>query len=282
MASLLVADLTPARSRPGVATFAWQQYLISPDDELARIDIAAMSLQCAMGLPGAERIDVAGCLRTIDGWVPVVRRWTEAAYREFFLSDPAQFRNSEAFFRCVALVTALQRHCGVRYDPSKAGLGPDDPYDFDEQFVHGVIQGAGGTCATLPVIYASVGRRLGYPIKLACAKRHLFCRWDDPRADERWNIEGTATEEGFSSYPDDHYRSWPDPRRPEKPPGPVRPNRLQRFGGQNPFFRELAPWSTEQPPFWEKPAKYDESITVTVDWQWPANASKPLVWTSVQ
>lgn len=212
MASLVITDLAPAGT-PTRPVYAWQQYLTLPDEERARIDIAAMNLQCAMGLPGSERIDVAGCLRTIEGWVPVVRRWTEAAYREFFLPHPGQFRNSEAFFRCVALVTALQRHCGVRYDPSKAGLGPDDPFDFDEQFVHGVIQGAGGTCATLPVIYASVGRRLGYPIKLACAKRHLFCRWDDPRTGERWNIEGTATEEGFSSHPDDHYRSWPVPIR---------------------------------------------------------------------
>jgi len=209
--NLLLSDLqlpSPRHTRPA---YAWHHYLRLPELELAKIDIAAMNLQCALGLPGSERIDVAGCLRTIAGWVPVVERWTAAAFDQYFRRDPGQFRNSEVFFRLVALVTALQRHCGVRYDPAKAGVGPDAPYDFDEQFIHGIIQGAGGTCATLPVIFASVGRRLGYPIKLVCTKRHLFCRWDDPQTGERWNIEGTSTEEGFASHSDDHYRRWPVP-----------------------------------------------------------------------
>jgi hypothetical protein len=211
MASLVIADLRAGRPRGAVAIYAWQHYLTLPEEELGRLDIAAVNLQCALGLPGSDQIDVPSCLQTINNWVPVVRRWTEAAYQQYFVRDPGSFRNSEAFFRIVALVTALQRHCGVRFDPTKVGLGPEAEFDFDEQFVHGVVQGAGGTCATLPIVFASVGRKLGYPIRLACAKRHLFCRWDDPRTGERWNMEGTSTEEGFDSFPDDHYRKWPAP-----------------------------------------------------------------------
>jgi hypothetical protein len=192
----------------------WKQLTSLSDSELARLDIAATNLASAQGLPGAERIDTAGCLRTFDAWAAVVKRWTEAAYREFFLTDPGRFNHSEPYFRIVALVTTLQRHCGVKYDAAKIGLGPESPYDFDEQFVHGVVQGPGGTCATLPVAYAAVGRRLGYPIKLAHTRRHLFCRWDDPESGERLNIEGAG--DGFGVFSDDHYRRWPVPITPEE------------------------------------------------------------------
>src|SRR5262249_50888264 len=159
-----------------------------------------VNLACAMGLPGAEKIDVQACLRTLNSWTKTVRRWTDAGYQEFYLRNPAEFSHSAAHFRIVALVTALQRHCGVRYDPVKIHATPDDPFDLDEEFIHGVIQGRGGTCAAMPVIYAAVGRRLNYPIKLVGTRTHLFCRWDDPRTGERLNIEGAG--DGFGIFPD--------------------------------------------------------------------------------
>lgn len=141
----------------------WRHLRELSEAELAKYDIAAVNLACAAGLPGAERIDNSHCLRTLDDWADTVKRWTDAAFDEFFRPDPGGFRHSEPYFRIVALVTALQRHCGVKYDPNKIGAKPEDRFDFDEMFVHGVLQVAGGTCATLPIVYAAVGRRLGYP-----------------------------------------------------------------------------------------------------------------------
>jgi hypothetical protein len=166
----------------------WRELAPLSDEELGHYDIAAVNLACAAGLPGAEAIDVEDCLRWLDAATDLVRRWTEAGLDEFFQPSPAEFKNSEAYFRVLALASVLQRHCGVRFDASKIGAGPEVPFEFHEQFIHGVVQGPGGTCATLPVVYASIGRRLGYPIRLACAKRHLFARWDDPAAGERFNI----------------------------------------------------------------------------------------------
>ena len=74
-------------------------------------------------------------------------------------------------------------------------------------FIHGILDGVGGTCTSLPVLYAAVGRRLGYPIKLVAAMAHMFCRWDDPISGERFNIETAA--HGFVSHPDEHYHEWP-------------------------------------------------------------------------
>lgn len=187
----------------------WRSLISLSDAELARLDIAAVNLACAQGLPGAERIEVNRCLATIDYWTGIVKKWTDAAYQEFFLMNPGEYDHSEPCFRIMAIVTALQRHCGVKYNSAKIALTSDAPFDFDDDFIHGVIQGPGGTCATMPVVYAAVGRRLGYPIRLVCTRQHLFCRWDDPQAGVYLNIEGTG--KGVSLYSDDHYRTWPLP-----------------------------------------------------------------------
>lgn len=64
-----------------------------------------------------------------------------------------------------------------------------------------------GTCSSLPVLYAAVGRRLGYPLKLVTTKAHLFLRWEDGK--ERFNLE--ATGRGMNRYDDEHFKRWPFP-----------------------------------------------------------------------
>ena len=56
------------------------------------------------------------------------------------------------------------------------------------------------------MLFAAVGRRLGYPLKLVTTARHLFARWDDPFG-ERFNIE--INETGLNTHPDEHYLTWP-------------------------------------------------------------------------
>lgn len=138
--------------RPTAVLPDWRDFLAMSDEELARQDLAVVNLACAAGLPGAEGIDVPGCLRWLDRATDLVRRWTAAGLDEFFRPNPAEFNNSEAYFRVLGLTTVLQRHCGVRYDPSKIGAGLEGPFEFHEYFIHGPIQGPGGTCATLPVV----------------------------------------------------------------------------------------------------------------------------------
>jgi hypothetical protein len=172
-----------------------------PEAELARLDVAAVNLACATGLPGAERIDVEGCLCTLGYWAGCVGQYT-ARYLPRFYANPARYENSEAYYRTMALIVVLQRDLGVRYNPAK--IPEDVPFDTDDTFLHGVIHGPGGTCATMPVVYAAVGRRLGYPIKLVKVKGHLLARWDDPQG-ERFNIEGTNR--GLNCHPDEFYRT---------------------------------------------------------------------------
>jgi hypothetical protein len=134
-----------------------------------------------------------------------VRRFTERGLPDF-RRRPGHYEDSEAYFRVLSMVTALQRDLGVRYNPAK--IPPDVPLDAADTFLHGALLGEGGNCASLPVLYVAVGRRLGYPLKLVHARvgqfGHVFARWDDPGG-ERFNIE--ATNQGLSCHPDDYYRT---------------------------------------------------------------------------
>jgi len=102
------------------------------------------------------------------------------------------------------LGTLVWQGGGIRYNPAK--IPQDAAWDLRDTFIHGALFGPGGTCATLPVVYVAIGRRLGYPLKLVTAwgptANHLFCRWDG--GGERFNVEVNAT--GVSFPPDDHYR----------------------------------------------------------------------------
>lgn len=183
----------------------WRDLVRLTDSELARHDLAAINIACATGLPGAEEIDVGYCLYKLDDWADRVKEYTSRLMPQF-RRKPHEYENSEAYFRTLALITVLQRDEGVRYNPAK--IPEDAPFDASDSFIHGVIQGDGGTCATLPVVYAAVGRRLGYPIKLAATRNekfgHLFARWESATG-ERFNIEAVGP--GLTTPPDDFFRS---------------------------------------------------------------------------
>jgi tetratricopeptide (TPR) repeat protein len=179
---------------------------MSPE-ELRGVDIARLNLLCAEGLPGAEGLDAKQCLSRLDDWAQYVQRETERhLYR---VADPRyaeQYRKSESYFRASMMLQILQEDCGVHYN--KQRIRDIDFKNSRDLFLHGMVgSDNGGTCVSMPVLYVAVGRRLGYPMRLVLAKGRVFARWDDPACGERFNIEGSG--EGFSSFPDDHYKTWP-------------------------------------------------------------------------
>jgi hypothetical protein len=208
-----------------------EDLLAMPPEQLAKVDIARMNLLCAAGLPGAENLDVAGCLGILDRWAARVKHETERhLYR---LTDPRykehaeHYKNSEARFRAEWLVRVLQEDVGVHY---YKGFDPlaKNPQLFKtskECFVHGVLESEdgkesfGGNCVSLPVVYAAVGRRLGYPVKLVCSFEHTFCRWEgldhaNSAWRERFNFDGAGN--GFSIDPDKFYLTWPKKSKPDQ------------------------------------------------------------------
>ncbi len=193
--------------------------LAMPAERLADVDIAEMNLLCATGLPGAENLNIDHALATLDQWA--VRVKTETDRHLYRVADPRyaeHYRHSEAFLRAEMLLQVLQGDLGVKYDMTAA-----HNFAFNDSrvaFIHGMIPAPGqttadtpgGTCASMPVMYVAVGRRLGYPLKLVITKGHVFARWDgkdhpNPAWRERFNIEGSG--DGFSSFEDDYYKTWP-------------------------------------------------------------------------
>ncbi|MFV0446374.1 MAG: tetratricopeptide repeat protein [Planctomycetaceae bacterium] len=201
----------------GSAGPPWRQLLQSVHQADRLHDVALLNLVCTSELRGASSLPIEHYLEWLDDVAAKVRLATERNYFKF-LDAPEVFENSQARFCMVCLVTVLQRECGVRYNPKWQGLTPDSPVpeafgiDANDLFVHAIIDGIGGTCGSLPVLYVAVGRRLGYPLRLVKAARHLFVRWDDPDGklwhhSDRFNVEATGP--GIHFLPDDHYRTWP-------------------------------------------------------------------------
>ncbi|MBK8268865.1 MAG: hypothetical protein IPK83_11405 [Planctomycetes bacterium] len=176
--------------------------------QLASADIALMNLLCAKGIPGAESLDIPAALKRLDEWAAKVKVETERhLYR---VTDPKfadHYNHSEARLRAEFIVQTLQEDCGVHYNMERVrNVDFSNPKDM---FILGMIDDAnGGTCASMPVLYVAIGRRLGYPMKLALAKQHVYCRWEGTT--EKLNIEGAANG-GIDFPPDDYYGTWPEP-----------------------------------------------------------------------
>jgi hypothetical protein len=173
------------------------------------MDIATMNLLCATDLPGAENLDVSRCLARLDEWAARVKE--ETARHAYRITDPRytdQYLRSEACYRASMLLQVLQEDCGVHYNMER--VRDIDFTNAKDLFIHGMIDDTnGGTCVSMPVLYVAIGRRLGYPLRLVLAKAHVFARWDDAEGGERFNIEGSG--DGFASFPDEYYRTWPQP-----------------------------------------------------------------------
>ncbi len=182
---------------------SWKEFAQMPPERLASQDIAVMNCACAVGLPGTDWLKPAICLEGIDFYARSVKQYTDWRMKKFH-RERHDYHNSEAYFRVLSLITCLQRDMGVHYNPYKI---PDDSvFEPRDSFIFGVTSGLGGTCASMPVVYVAVGRRLGYPMKLVLAKGpkalHCFARWDGR---ERFNVEGTN--QGLSCHSDDYYRT---------------------------------------------------------------------------
>ena len=208
---MTMPDELTARHRDGKAAGYLQTVpslgdaLSMPVQDLSRLSLDFLNLLCASDLPDTADLDIDGYLKTLAAWTQHVHHETDRNLPRFY-RDPAQYHHSEAYYRMLMMITVLQQDCGVRYDPDciKSSLF----LDSGEGFLHGILSGKGqGTCANLPVLYAAIGRRLGYPIYLCLARRHVFCRCASKDGRERFNIE--ASGEGLSTPEDNYYLNWP-------------------------------------------------------------------------
>lgn len=185
--------------------FAITHLYDAPVEEIARYDLAEMNLISAYGLPGAENMDIGALLARLDAWAKQVAAFTLRNIR-IFHARRGEF-GFLARYQITAMLHCLTKEIGVRYNLERIA-DPDNFDDPEDSFIHGILGPRRlGTCASLPVLLTSLGRRLGYPLKLVLSPSHCFCRWQSSK--ERFNIE--YHNEGFNSHSDQHYREWPRP-----------------------------------------------------------------------
>lgn len=204
-------DLSRLTVSPGTV----QELLAIPPERLANCDIALVNMLCTEGLPGAEGLDIQQSLSVLDRWAGLVDRETRR-YIHLYRNAPEKFRGMEGYYRMQMLITVVMQDLKVNYNPARDGSAerpePAERFFSDSRdlFLHGLVNKPHlGTCASLPVLYTAIGRRLGYPLKLVCARAHLFLRWESADGKERFNIEGTNG--GMSSHDDKYYWTFPLP-----------------------------------------------------------------------
>jgi hypothetical protein len=111
------------------------------------------------------------------------------------------------------LGTVLAQDLGIRYNPELALPQLDGKIptlaqgaNSKDVFIHGLLEGSHlGTCASMPVLVVTIGRRLGYPVNLAGAKYHLYVRYEDYNG-KHFNVEPTVTA-GFLTPTDEDYKN---------------------------------------------------------------------------
>jgi hypothetical protein len=178
--------------------------------ELADVDIAEANLLCAKNLPGSENLDVQRALKILDYWTDRIDLETRRN-RHRFKEHPEEYENSEIYYSMGMIVTVLQQDLGVRNNPAlmdSDNLG-DEAFlsDVSNEFLNGLLSDKRmGTCASMPVLYVAIGRRLGYPVSLVNAKDHLFVRWQRPGEDSFRDLE--ATSQGIVFKTDVDYKVW--------------------------------------------------------------------------
>lgn len=198
-------------------------------ERLDSYDVLELNYCAARRLPGTEKSDLDVWLSKRDEWAArvqfeICRHLYRFNPKSTELPTEFTYGNSLARFFCYFLLQVLQEDCGVRYHPDRK-FSPDfcQPRDI---FAQGIMDddGQGGTCASMPVVYVSVGRRLGFPIYLVETRGHLFFRWDDPKGTlvcwqfpdlnvrvppDRFNVDGSG--EGIAYHNDEFYQKWPEP-----------------------------------------------------------------------
>ena len=189
-----------------------------PEDLEKTCNIQLLNLLCVDNLQGSENLDVRDCLSRLDSLTDFIRDSIHRTYKRYGASADYSYCKYKTWMAC--LVTRMKQSFGVCYNPhSKSALdaGLWMPFtDTKEVFIHGMLGGdpnrRWGTCSSIPVLVTAIARKLGYPVRLACARNHLYCRWEN---DKRcFNIEASNAM-GMVVESDEYYRQYRGGMPPE-------------------------------------------------------------------
>ena len=147
------------------------ELLAIPPDRLDTCDIGRMNLLCATNLPGAESLGVDSFLNKLDEWTVYIDAMTRHNIH-YFYEKPAEYDNSEAYWRILTLTTVLQLDFNIRHNMER--IDKEDWSDSRDLFIHGLLgPQRTGTCPSIPALITAIGRRLKYPLRIVLAPGHV-------------------------------------------------------------------------------------------------------------
>ncbi len=176
-------------------------FTTSTNDVCSAHDLAAVNLRCSLGLN--ESIDhlYLECLDLVSEWSCQLLEFTERNHHHF-REDPECFDHSEDVYRAIAMVQFVQEAVRVHYNTTFAE-GEYNAFDSRNLFLTGILTGFGGTCVSLPVLYAALAQRIGHPVELAHTWEHYYCVWNSQNG---FCFE--AAGRGFDKRTHEYYRHF--------------------------------------------------------------------------
>jgi hypothetical protein len=197
--------------------------------DIPRVEASAATNSGALSPAISAEPTVPASLKKLEQLTQRVRVETVAAWPEF-LREPQRYAGSEAFFRLTILDRVLcSDGASMRIPDSSSWPDPiPNPYlqranpiergrinyrRPDSLFMSSIVNAErSGTVANLPFLYAAVGRGLGYPLRLALAKGHVFVRWEGGK--DSIDVEPAAQELRLTN--DSYYERWPVQLQPDE------------------------------------------------------------------
>jgi hypothetical protein len=174
------------------------------DDVLAQVDPLLLNLAVARAIPMMCRLDIASYQQQAETWGVELRKFLREAEEQFYRS-PGEWKHDLAFFRLGVMCWYVDEILGVRYREDQRDLIEVAYTDPNDLFLTGVMDTRQGTCGSMATLHVALAWRLGWPVSLACAGWHVFCRYDNGVLQH--NIEATNNGQGgFHSHPDTYYR----------------------------------------------------------------------------
>jgi len=174
------------------------------DTFLASVDPLELNLLVAREIPACRDLAVAEYQRTADAWATDLAARLVTFEDQFHVS-PEAWKDDIRFFRLGLLCWYVAEVLGIRYRDDQRDLQSVSYTDPADLFVQGVMDTRQGTCGNMAALHVALVWRLGWPLHLACAGPHIFCRYDDGEVVH--NIECTNNSQGgFQSHSDAHYQ----------------------------------------------------------------------------
>ena len=170
------------------------------NEELTHIDPVEMNLLVARSIPSLSKLDIGFYQRNWDEWAAGVRARMPGA-EKVFRRSPEAWKGDIRFFRLATLCEHLDCTVGVGYKEEHKYAKAVSYTNPSDLFLNGLMDTLRGSCGSMATLHVAIGWKLGWPVSLACANSHVFCRYDDGLV--TYNIEATRTGEGGFSSPSD-------------------------------------------------------------------------------